>query len=221
MVLTVATLFYLAATRGLYFFPTSVALGPCLSDWTSPSTYIGFFEPLASPMKTVRFSVGEARIQICYGQPSAKGRALFSPGTSLISSAQESDSTVSPPARVLVPDNRLWRMGANEPTRIFLDAPVMLADLRLDRGRYAMYAVPGPDQWEIFVTASTFHWGNQISENVRSREVGSFLASVERAESFQEHFTVLVRPDPGNAERIVLAWGNSEVHIRVEAISRH
>jgi len=199
-----AVLLFLAATRGLYFFPTSVALGPCLPDWTSPSTYIAVWDPLASPMGKTRFQIGDVDVQICYGQPSARNRTVFTP-----------DSALSLQAPVLVPDGRLWRMGANEPTRIFVSAPVLLGDLELDAGRYSLYTIPGPETWEIFVTRSTFHWGNQIRESVRAQEVGSFYTQVQVSESFQERFRISAYPDASTADRIVVAWADLEVYLPI------
>jgi hypothetical protein len=198
---------FLAGTRGLYFFPTSVALGPCLPDWTSPSTYLSFFQKPASPMQMLRFEVGRAHVQICYGQPSARGRVIFD--------NDSTDSMSTDSSAPVVPYNTLWRMGANEPTRIFIDAPVILANVRLEPGRYSIYAIPNSDFWEVFVTGSTFHWGNQISESVRRQELGSFRATVTRTEKFQERLIIFPRSTDGQVTDLVVAWADREIEIPV------
>ena len=87
-----------------YWMPTSIALGPCGRDWTSPTSY----GPKASPMREVEFSVGESNGKLCYGSPGVRGRKIFG---------------------VLVPWGELWRTGANEPTRLFVNGPVTVAGI--------------------------------------------------------------------------------------------
>lgn len=206
-VLVMVGVLFMAALRGLYFFPTSVALGPCMLDWTSPSTYTGIWNSIASPMRKVRFRTGDVEVQICYGQPAARDRTVFTP-----------DSTRLSQKPVLIPDGRLWRMGANEPTRIFVNGPVLLGDLSLDAGRYSIYTIPGPETWEIFLSRSTFHWGNQITQRVRAREVGSFHAKVFSSSLFQERFRIYGQPRDDNVDRIVVAWADREVYLPIQEL---
>ncbi len=92
---------------GVSLVPVQVAIGPCLADWTSPSSY----RPRASPLATERFRVDGGTVEICYGRPSRRGRQVFG---------------------ALVPFDSLWRLGANEPTRLYTDRPLRLGDLRLE-----------------------------------------------------------------------------------------
>ena len=158
----------LFAATGVSLLPASLVLGPCLKDLTSPLSY----RPRASPLASVTMSVGpparEARL--CYGRPAARGRRVFGG---------------------LVPFDALWRMGANEPTRLYLSGPIRLAGLALPAGRYSLYAIPHRDRWEIFATRSTLHWGNDISPAVRAREVGSASVPAESLAAPVETLTVV------------------------------
>lgn len=177
-------------TNGPYLLPTSVALGPCFKDWTSPTTY----SPRVSPMEQVRFRVGEVNAQVCYSRPSARGRTLFgAEGT-------------------LVRYGRLWRMGANEPTLLFIDQPLRLGSVYLDAGRYALYAEPDSASWEVFVSTSTFHWGNQISQEVRAQEVGQTTVPVDSV-AFVEELLITPLPDPEDTVSLRVAWGTTAIHI--------
>jgi hypothetical protein len=131
-----------------YLLPTHIALGHCGKDWTSPASYA----PRASPIREMAFRQQGVGVRVCYGSPEMKGREIFG---------------------ALVPWGQLWRMGANEPTRIFVDGPIELGGIALMPGRYSIYAIPGPDEWQVMVSESTFHWGNAISPAVRARELGS------------------------------------------------
>ncbi|GMQ80763.1 MAG: hypothetical protein BMS9Abin05_0192 [Rhodothermia bacterium] len=206
---SVAVIIFLAITRGLYFFPTFVALGPCLPDWTSPSTYLAVFEEPASPMKKTRFKLGKGNVQICYGSPSARGRSVFNNET--LPDSLEIDS----PRQFLVPNGRLWRLGANEPTRIFIDRPIFFGDIRLDPGRYSMYTIPGSREWEIFITRSTFHWGNQISSEVRSKEVGSTRVPVSVVNEDTEELTFKATDIQNDSAMLRIQWSNVSVNVPV------
>ncbi|MEM1094162.1 MAG: DUF2911 domain-containing protein [Bacteroidota bacterium] len=180
------------ATTGPYILPTSVALGPCFKDWTSPTSY----SPRVSPMEQVRFQVGGVNAQVCYSRPSARGRTLFG--------AQDA----------LVRYGRLWRMGANEPTLLFIDRPLRLGSVALDSGRYALYAEPDSASWEIYISTSTFHWGNQISQAVRAQEVGQTTVPVDSV-AFVEDLLIAPLPDADDAVSLRVAWGSTAVHIPV------
>ncbi|GAB5519980.1 MAG: hypothetical protein RhofKO_22310 [Rhodothermales bacterium] len=177
-------------TQGPYVYPTSMALGPCFKDWTSPTSY----SPRVSPMEQVRFRVGEVNAQVCYSRPSARGRALFGADGALVR------------------HGRLWRMGANEPTLLFIDQPMRLGSVYLDPGRYALYAEPDSASWEVIVSTSTFHWGNQISQEVRAQEVGQTTVPVDSV-AFVEDFLIEPLPDADDTVSLRVAWGNTAVHI--------
>lgn len=181
----VAALALVYVFTGPYVFPTSVALGPCLKDFTSPNSYTS----RSSPLKSLDLTIGEVRGRLCYGAPSSRGRRLFGEGS-------------------LVPDGRLWRLGANEPTRLFLDGTVRLGELTLDPGRYALYAEPGALEWRIFVSTSTWHWGNQITAGVRDAEVGSFVVPRVRRGTHVEQMTFTQEQG-----ELLLSWGFTRVRI--------
>jgi hypothetical protein len=165
---------------GISLVPTSVALGPCLKDLTSPLSY----RTRVSPLGSVDVRAGGAVVRVCYGRPTMRGRAVFGG---------------------LVPYDSLWRMGANEPTRLYTTRPVTLAGLPLPAGRYSLYAIPHPDHWEVFASRSTLHWGNQISATVRGQEIGHVKVPVERMTVPVE--TLTVRADTaGGQAALRLEW---------------
>lgn len=173
--------------NGPYVFPTSAALGPCLKDWTSPSSYT----PRSSPLKTLDFSVGSVNARLCYGAPSARGRELFGPSG-------------------IVPFGQLWRMGANEPTRLFIDGPIRFGDVDLEAGRYSLYAQPTAGAWQLFLSRSTWHWGNMITSGVRAQEEGSFSAPATRDEMHHEVLRYAYEESS-----LVLMWGLTRLEMPI------
>jgi hypothetical protein len=177
---------------GVSVLPASLVLGPCLKDLTSPVSYRARLSPLGS----VDLRVGSRVVRLCYGRPAMRGRTVFGG---------------------LVPWESLWRMGANEPTRLYTGHAVTLAGLPLPAGRYSLYAIPHADHWEVFVSRSTLHWGNQISATVRGQEVGRVSLPVERLTVPVETLTVHADSAGGSAAfrleweatRILLPLGES------------
>ncbi|MFI5209568.1 MAG: DUF2911 domain-containing protein [Gemmatimonadales bacterium] len=169
--------------------PVSVALGPCLMDYTSPVSY----RPRASPMGQVGFPVGTGSAELCYGRPAARGRPIYGG---------------------LVPFDTLWRMGANEPTRLYTDAPITLAGIALAPGRYSLYAMPGPRTWTIFASRSIRHWGNDLSPAVRGQEVGRASIMVESLAQPVETLTVTAQ-DSGSVVLLHLDWESTRITLPV------
>ena len=81
---------------------------------------------------------GPSRITIDYGQPHARGRAIFGG---------------------LVPYGKVWRLGANWATRLTFDFDVRFGDLDVPRGEYTLFMLPREDGGELIVSRQTRHWG--------------------------------------------------------------
>lgn len=182
------------AVAATYVLPVSVALGPCMKDWTSPSSYL----PRASKLGHTPFPIGEGSAKVCYGRPSARGRIVFG---------------------ALVPYGALWRLGANEPTRLFTSEHLTVAGIDVAPGRYSLYAVPDTSSWQLFISRSTFHWGNAITADVRSREIGSATIPVERSDEFVETLTVDAATRAPDSVTLILAWERTRVPVPI-AVAR-
>ncbi len=180
------------AVTGVAYLPVSIALGPCLMDWTSPSSY----KPRASPLESTTFSVGSSggTVRVCYGRPSARDRTVFGG---------------------IVAYDRPWRTGANEPTRIYTNTDLIVAGIPVPAGRYALYTVPGPEEWEIRLTRSILHWGNDLSRSVEQREIGRATVTSDSTDTYVETFTI--RPEEAGGEEVmlVLEWESTKVQIPI------
>ncbi len=168
--------------------PVDMTLGSCIMDYTSPSTY----DERKSPLESLDFEVEGDRVLVCYGSPSAKGRTVFGE---------------------LVPFGYLWRFGANEPTRLYTSTDLVIGEVVVPKGRYSIYAKPGENSWELFISTSTFHWGSGINENVIEKEIGSFDIQPEYNNTFVESFTIRFED-----EELLVEWENTRLRIPVTNI---
>lgn len=154
----------------------------------------------ASPLDSVTFRVQGQAVKICYGRPSARGRAIFGG---------------------LIPYDQIWRTGANEPTMIHTPIALDVAGIAIDPGTYSLYTVPGSEDWTLIVNAATDQWGHegQYSEEVRAQEVGRAQVEAESLEEPVEMFTIRAQPTDGGA-RVLLEWETTRVMVPIRAASR-
>lgn len=140
----------------------------------------------SSPLDSAQVSTPRGQLKICYGAPSLRGRVMLGDEA--------------------VPHGELWRMGANEPTVLHTEVPILFGDVRIPEGSVALYAIPGPQVWQIFVTTSTDHWGNQITPEVRAGELGSVEvpAAAQSPEVERLHFDFEDRGE--GLVHLVMTW---------------
>jgi len=84
--------------------------------------------PQASSTQFILQDLGIEQISVVYQRPSARGRVIFGD---------------------LVPYNEIWRTGANNATNITFQSEVMIEGQKLEAGTYALFTIPGEDEWTI------------------------------------------------------------------------
>ena len=95
--------------------------------------------PAASPPASVSDQIGLTTVEIEYGRPGVKGRTIFGD---------------------LVPFGQVWRTGANAATRITLDTDIIFGGQALAAGTYALFTIPGQQQWTVILNSATEQWGS-------------------------------------------------------------
>ena len=170
---------------GYTFVPVQLTVGSCMKDYTSPLSY----QSRPSPLQSHKLNIDGDQILVCYGSPGAKGRKVFGE---------------------LVPYGELWRLGANEPTRFYTTADLVVGEVVVPKGRYSMYVVPRLDNWEVYFSESLLHWGNDINGSVRSKEIGSFVVDTQINSTFVENLTVTSQDN-----NMIIEWENTKVSIPI------
>jgi hypothetical protein len=148
-----------------------------------------------SPLDSVSFVVGGAPVKICYGRPSARERVIFGG---------------------LLPYDELWRTGANEPTMLHTSVPLSIAGIEVAPGSYSLYTVPGEEEWQVVVNASTSQWGHEryYTGEVAAGEIGRATVESTATEELVETFTIRAEP-LGDGAVVVLEWENTRVRVPV------
>lgn len=154
-------------------------------------------EGRASPMDSTSVSLADGAVKLCYGSPSARDRTMI--------------------GGEHVPFGELWRMGANEPTMLHTSVPLSVAGISIEPGSYAMYTIPGDEEWEIFLSRSTEHWGLAITDEVRAMEVGSATVESEALEDHVEALRFRFEEAGTRSASLVLEWETTRIAIPVTA----
>lgn len=93
--------------------------------------------PSLSPNAKISQDFSLSSIEISYSRPSMRGRQIMDD---------------------VIPYDRVWRTGANAPTKIKFGEDLEIAGQRLKAGEYAVYTIPGRDKWEIIFSTATGNW---------------------------------------------------------------
>jgi len=102
--------------------------------------------PAASPSSTINQTVGVTDITIEYSRPGVKGRTIFGD---------------------LVPFDKVWRLGANQATKMTFSRDVMVGGKELKKGSYAVLAKPGRSSWSfMFYPYTTGNWGSYANSDI-------------------------------------------------------
>ena len=96
--------------------------------------------PQLSPRASVQQVIGTTVLSVTYHRPKVRGRAIWGS---------------------LVPYGQVWRTGANEATTISFSEPVKVQGHPVPAGTYALFSIPGPDQWTLIL-------------NKRAKQIGAW-----------------------------------------------
>jgi hypothetical protein len=149
--------------------------------------------PAASPACTIKQRVGLTDIEIVYSRPGIKGRTVFGG---------------------IVPYGQVWRTGANQATKITFSTPVKLNGTDIPAGTYALFTIPGENEWTIILNKNAAQFGafqyDEKADLVRFKVVPVTLG--ETIETFTIEFNH-IRDD---SAIINLVWEKTVVPIKLE-----
>lgn len=158
--------------------------------------------PKASPFAKVEQEVGLSKITVAYSRPAARGRTIF---------GNRADGQPG-----LVPYGRIWRVGANESTKITFDTDVEISGNTLVKGTYALYAFPKADIWEIVFHSNTEHWGDGRTAYDPEEDALRIKVTPLKTLGFQENFSISFDMLSHNKGAMIWQWAHTIVLIPIE-----
>ncbi|PHN93108.1 hypothetical protein CSC80_13440 [Maribacter sp. 6B07] len=157
--------------------------------------------PKASPFARIEQEIGLSKITVEYSRPSAKGRTLF--------------GNQPNGAPGLVPYGRIWRVGANESTKITFSTNVIICDNSLEKGTYALYAFPNENKWEIVFHKNLTHWGDGRKNYDPNEDVLRIALVPTEVKDFQEIFLISFDDINHNGTLMNWNWGTTQISIPI------
>lgn len=143
----------------------------------------------ASPPAEASATVGNTEVIIDYSQPAVKGREIFG---------------------ALVPYGEVWRTGANEATTFEVDKDVLVEGQPLPAGKYALFTIPGEEEWALIFNKTADQWG--AYEYEQAQDV--LRVNVEPKKVPEE--AELLSFDVDESGEVSLQWADTKVSFQVE-----
>lgn len=157
--------------------------------------------PKASPFSRLEQEVGLSKITVEYSRPATRGRTIF---------GNRPDGQPG-----LVPYGRIWRVGANESTKITLDTDFEILGNKLPKGTYAIYAFPEVDMWEIVFHTNTSHWGDGRSDYNPEEDALRITVKPIKTLGFQENFLISFDALSHDSVTMIWQWAHTNIEIPV------
>jgi hypothetical protein len=112
--------------------PIALSLLAAAATLTATAAIADLKLPRVSPSATLTQTVGLTDLTVAYSRPGVKNRVIWGG---------------------LVPYDTLWRTGANEATTFTTTDPIQFGGKPLAAGGYALFTVPGKDEWTVIVNS--------------------------------------------------------------------
>jgi hypothetical protein len=141
-----------------------------------------------SPPAKAEGSVDGAKIVIDYSTPFVKGRKIFGGLESY---------------------GKVWRTGANECTTFDVDKNVKIEGKELPKGKYALFSIPGENEWTIIINKNPSQWG--AYDYKEADDVLRVKVKPGKTDKLVEQFNIAVE---GN--KVVIRWENTQVAFAVK-----
>ncbi|HBK88671.1 MAG: DUF2911 domain-containing protein [Cyclobacteriaceae bacterium] len=140
-----------------------------------------------SPAAKAEGKIGAANITINYSAPSVRGRKIFGE---------------------LEPFGKVWRTGANASTSIEFSAPVKIEGKDLAAGKYALFTIPGENEWTIIFN-KTIKWG--AFSYKQDEDVLRVTVKPSKIAGLVETLQISIE-----GEQVVIQWENTKVAFTVK-----
>ncbi len=149
--------------------------------------------PAPSPFSEIEQVIGLTNVTVAYSRPGMKGRDIMGE---------------------LVPYGKLWRTGANRATKISFEDPMSIGGKRLEAGDYALFSIPGKNEWTIIISSKGDQ--NGAAEYDEADDAIRFTVKPEKTKETYESFTIMFSDLTNNSAMMNLLWENTKVQFPIK-----
>ncbi len=150
--------------------------------------------PSASPAAEIEQTIGLTQVEVEYARPSAKGRKVYGD---------------------LVPFGKVWRTGANSPTKIEFGGTVNINGIDVPKGEYGLFTIPGEKSWTIILNKKLV----AVQQYSATEDVMRFEVQPTKTASFVETFTIGFSNVTEKSAVLNIKWENTKVSFTITSDS--
>ena len=148
--------------------------------------------PALSPAAKVSATAGLTDIAVEYSSPAVKGRKIWG---------------------ALVPNDQVWRAGANHSTLITFSDAVEVGGAKLPKGTYSFFAIPGAASWTLVLNKNTDLWG---SDGYKKEEDAARVTVKPQAIPNRERLTFILSNATNESVNLDLEWEKVRVTLPIK-----
>lgn len=112
----------------------------------------------------------------------------------------------------MAPLGKVWRTGANNATKLKVTDPIEIAGNLVDTGSYAIYTIPGKNEWTLIINKDSKKWGTQYNEQ---DDLFRVKIPAGKMKENIETFTMQFANVKYESCELHLMWGNTYLSIPI------
>ena len=169
-----------------------------LSSFISQDLFSQIGRLALSPKQKTELKLGLTDIIIEYSRPSKRDRKIFG---------------------ALVPYGEYWRTGANRSTTISLSEDFMVGQEKVKKGKYAIFTIPNPNEWEVVLYSDTDNW--DVPEDIDKEKIAAKIkVPSQQLATSQEVFSIEIGDFTNYEFDLDIAWDKTMVSIPIGLVTR-
>ena len=162
------------------------------------SSFAQLKSPNASPRSNISQIIGLVSVNLDYSRPSKKSREIFGG---------------------LVPYNKIWRTGANNPTTISFSDYVKINNQLISAGEYHLYSVPTESTLDLVIYEKTDAWGSLPTFD-KSKVIARVSSDFIDLSNTVETFTISFENISNNGSTLNIMWDNKLAIYNIDALTK-
>ena len=162
------------------------------------SSFAQLKSPNASPRSNISQIIGLVSVNLDYSRPSKKSREIFG---------------------ALVPYNKIWRTGANNPTTISFSDYVKINNQLISAGEYHLYSVPTESTLDLVIYEKTDAWGSLPTFD-KSKVIARVSSDFIDLPNTVETFTISFENISNNGSTLNIMWDNKLAIYNIDALTK-
>ena len=162
------------------------------------SSFAQLKSPNASPRSNITQIIGLVSVNLDYSRPSKKSREIFGG---------------------LVPYNKIWRTGANNPTTISFSDYVKINNQLISAGEYHLYSVPTESTLDLVIYEKTDAWGSLPTFD-KSKVIARVSSDFIDLPNTVETFTISFENISNNGSTLNIMWDNKLAVYNIDALTK-